>query len=280
MGDALRALVDAVGLDVGPGTEVLSDDESWTLDVDAAGEHVWVATRSRPLWLRRGEDIACVDAGAAALVGPHPGITVSTGSHRSGPPRVADTYEYDHEALFAHTGVLVGAASLGPFVDEVLALPPIATTGPPGAPSPDVVLALRHVAHLDGGRWHGAQRQALARLVVTTVLRDNPPPMLGDNGLARVLDRLFDPAGQPSVRALLDGIDMSERTLERRCAAATGCTPAQLGRWYRSLAIRNALARGDPPAEVAAHSGFSTTSSMRRALARVRPPTNRRAERW
>ncbi|EYT63583.1 hypothetical protein H489_0110835 [Curtobacterium flaccumfaciens UCD-AKU] len=231
MGDALRALIDAVGLQIGPGAEVRSDDEAWTLDVEPTGTHVWVATRSRSVWIRRGDDIAIVD---------------------------------------------VGTATLGPLADEVLALPPVATTGPPGAPSPDVGLALRHVGHLDGGRWHGAQQQALARLVVTTVLRDNPPPMLGDNGLARILDRLFDPAGQPSVRTLLADIDMSERTLERRCAAATGRSPAQLGRWYRSLAVRSALTRGDRPDDVATRFGFSTTSSMRRALDRVRPPTNRR----
>jgi AraC-like DNA-binding protein len=276
MADALRALIDAVGLQVGPGTEVRSDDETWTLDVEPTGTHAWVATRSRSVWIRRGDDIAIVDAGTAALVEGHATITISTGPERSGPPHVAETYAFPHEALFALTGVLVGAATLGPLADEVLALPPVATTGPPGAPSPDVGLALRHVGHLDGGRWHGAQQQALARLVVTTVLRDNPPPMLGDNGLARVLDRLFDPLGQPSVGALLAGIDMSERTLERRCVAATGCSPAQLGRWYRSLSIRNALARGDRPREVAARFGFSTTSSMWRALTRVRPPMNRR----
>lgn len=181
MGDALRALIDAVGLQVGPGTEVRSDDEAWTLDVEPTGTHVWVATRSRSVWIRRGDDIAIVD---------------------------------------------VGTATLGPLADEVLALPPVATTGPPGAPSPDVGLALRHVGHLDGGRWHGAQQQALARLVVTTVLRDNPPPMLG--------------------------------------------------RWYRSLAVRSALTRGDRPSDVATRFGFSTTSSMWRALERVRPPRNRR----
>jgi AraC-like DNA-binding protein len=276
MGDALRALIDAVGLQVGPGSEVLSDDETWTLDLEPTGTHVWVATRSRSVWIRRGDDIAIVDAGTAALVEGHATITLSTGPGRSGPPRVADTYTYDHEALFALTGVLIGTATLGPLADEGLALPPVVNTGPPGAPSPDVGLALRHVGHLDGGRWHGAQQQALARLVVTTVLRDNPPPMLGDNGLARVLDRLFDPAGQPSVRELLVAIDMSERTLERRCVAATGCSPAKLGRWYRSLAVRSALSRGDRPSDVATRFGFSTTSSMRRALERVRPPTNRR----
>ncbi|PZF33720.1 helix-turn-helix domain-containing protein [Curtobacterium sp. MCPF17_051] len=276
MGDALRALIDAVGLQVGPGTEVRSDDEAWTLDVEPTGTRVWVATRSRSVWIRRGHDIAIVDAGTAALVEGHATITISTGPERSGPPDAAATYAFPHEALFALTGVLVGAATLGPLADEVLALPAIATTGPPGAPSPDVGLALRHVGHLDGGRWHGAQQQPLARLVVTPVLRDNPPPMLGDNGLARVLDRLFDPAGQPSVREILVGIDMSERTLERRCVAATGCSPAQLGRWYRSLAVRSALSRGDRPSDVATRFGFSTTSSMRRALERVRPPTNRR----
>ncbi|WP_182064850.1 AraC family transcriptional regulator [Curtobacterium sp. ME12] len=276
MGDALRALIDAVGLQVGAGAEVRSDDEAWTLDVEPTGTHAWVATRSRSVWVRRGDKIALVDAGTAALVEGHATITISSGPERSGPPRAAETYALPHEALFALTGVLVGAATLGPLADEVLALPAIATTGPPGAPSPDVGLALRHVGHLDGGRWHGAQQQALARLVVTTVLRDNPPPMLGDNGLARVLDRLFDPAGRPSVRELLVGIDVSARTLERRCVAATGCSPAQLGRWYRSLAVRSALSRGDRPSDVATRFGFSTTSSMRRALERVRPPANRR----
>ncbi|WP_434770383.1 helix-turn-helix domain-containing protein [Curtobacterium flaccumfaciens] len=276
MGDALRALINAVGLQVGPGTEVRSDDEAWTLHVEPTGTHAWVATRSRSVWIRRGDDIAIVDAGTAALVEGHTTITISTAPERSGPPQAAETYAFPHEALFALTGVLVGTATLGPLADEVLALPPLASTGPPGAPSPDVGLALRHVGHLDGGKWHGAQQQALARLVVMTVLRDNPPPMLGDNSLARVLDRLFDPAGQPSVRELLVGIDMSERTLERRCVAATGCSPAQLGRWYRSLAVRSALSRGGRPSDVATRFGFSTTSSMRRALERVRPPTNRR----
>ncbi|WP_433932105.1 helix-turn-helix domain-containing protein [Curtobacterium flaccumfaciens] len=235
-----------------------------------------MATRSRSVWVRHGDDIAIVDAGTAALVEGHATITISTAPERSGPPRVAETYAFPHEALFALTGVLVGAATLGPLADEVLALPPLASTGPPGAPSPDVGLALRHVGHLDGGRWHGAQQQALARLVVTTVLRDNPPPMLGDNGLARILDRLFDPAGPSSPQALLVGVRMSERTLERRCVAATGCSPAQLGRWYRSLAVRSALTRGDRPSDVATRFGCSTTSSTRRALERVRPPTNRR----
>jgi hypothetical protein len=179
MGDALRALIDAVGLQVGPGAEVRSDDETWTLDVEPTGTHAWVATRSRSVWIRRGDDIAIVDAGTAALVEGQATITISTGPERSGPPDVAETYAFPHEALFALTGVIVG-------------------------------------------------------------------------------------------------IDMSERTLERRCVAATGCSPAQLGRWYRSLSIRNALARGDRPREVAARFGFSTTSSMWRALTRVRPPMNRR----
>jgi len=135
--------------------------------------------------------------------------------------------------LFADTGVVVGSATLGPFAAEVLALPPIATTQPAGFPSADVVLALRHVGHLDGGRWHGVQQDALARLVVTTVLHDNPPPFLRDNSLARVLDRLFDATGGHSTADLLDGVRMSARTLERRCTETTGCTPAQLGRWFR-----------------------------------------------
>ncbi|TDW73405.1 AraC-like DNA-binding protein [Curtobacterium sp. PhB25] len=272
MGDALRALIDAVGLEVGPGEEIRSDDDRWTLDLDPDGTHAWVATRHRPVWLHRDDTLVFVEAGGAALVEQHPTTSIGSDPERHGPPRTAPSYDFPHEALFADTGVVVGSATLGPLAAEVLALPSIATTQPAGFPSADVVLALRHVGHLDGGRWHGVQQDALARLVVTTVLHDNPPPLLRDNSLARVLDRLFEPAGGHSTADLLDGVRMSPRTLERRCFETTGCTPAQLGRWFRSLGVRSALTRGDPPAEVAARFGFSTTASMRRALQRVHAP--------
>lgn len=272
MGDALRALIDAVGLEVGSGHEIRSDDDLWTLDLDPGGTHAWVATRHRPIWVRHDDTLVFVEAGGAALVERYPTMSIGPHPERYDPPRTAPSYDFPFEALFADTGVVVGSATLGPLAAEALALPPVATTQPAGFPSADVVLALRHVGHLDGGRWHGAQQDALARLVVTTVLHDNPPPVLRDNSLARVLDRLFDPAGEHSTADLLDGVRMSPRTLERRCAETTGCTPAQLGRWFRSLAVRSALARGDRPAEVAERFGFSTTASMRRALQRIRAP--------
>lgn len=272
MSDALRALIGAVGLVVGSGAEIRSDDDRWTMDLHTTGTHVWVATLHTAIWSHRGDGATALEAGGAALVERHRMLSIGTDADRSGPPQVAPQYEFPHEALFSSTGVHTGTATLGPLADEALALPSLATTQPPGAPAPDVVLALRHIGHLDGGRWHGAQQDALARLVVTTVLRDNPPPMLGDNSVARVLDRLFDGAVRHTTVELLDGVRMSERTFERRCAATTGRTPAQLGRWFRSLAVRTALADGAAPAQVAQRFGFSTTASMRRALRRVVPP--------
>ena len=81
MGDALRALIDAVGLEVGPGEEIRSDDDRWTLDLDPDGTHAWVATRHRPVWLHRDDTLVFIEAGGAALVEQHP--TTSIGSDQS-----------------------------------------------------------------------------------------------------------------------------------------------------------------------------------------------------
>lgn len=272
MGDALRALVDAVGVEVRSGTAIHADDDQWTLALEPAGTHSWVATRYRPVWVHRGDTDELVAAGGAALLERHTTMTVGTARQQHGPPQTVPSSTFPYEALSAYTGIVVGSATFGPLAAEVLALPPVATTLPAGHPSPDVVLALQHLGELDSGRWHGVQQDALAQLVVTTVLHDNAPPLLQDNSLARVLDRVFDTEHRYTTAELLEGVRMSERTLERRCAEATGCTPAQLRRWFRSLEVRTALARGDRPAEVATRFGFATTSSMWRALRRVRAP--------
>ena len=76
--------------------------------------------------------------------------------------------------------------------------------------------AMRQVPALPQ-RWGRVQTDALAGIVVTTLLRHNPPPVLAaDNSLGAVLDVLFDP-DRPTVRMddLLAVTRMSERTMRR-----------------------------------------------------------------
>ncbi|WP_139219719.1 helix-turn-helix domain-containing protein [Curtobacterium sp. YR515] len=267
MEDALRALVDAVGLDVRYGDEVLADDERWTLDLGSTTDHVWVASTARTeVWLRRGDDVWVVSPGTAAIVAPGVQVTVGTGPDRSPAPTADD-------AWCSPTGVHLGTASFGPFVDEALGLGALVHTEPPEAPHEDVVLALAHIASLVGGRWRASRRDALARVVVMTVLGDNPPSFLADASLTPCIDRLLDGGDPVPIDELRRGTGMSASTVRRRFRATTGCSPEELRRWFRSLALRAALAADDAdPAAVAAHAGFSTTSSMRRSLRRVRAP--------
>jgi AraC-like DNA-binding protein len=266
MADALRALVDAVGLDVRYGTEVLADDAVWTLDLEDTGDHVWVASARSEVWLRRDDDVWVVAPGTAALAAPGAGMTIGTGPDRSPPPTADDPW-------CIPTGVHLGTASFGPLVHEALGLPALLHTEPPEAPHEDVVLALAHLASLVGGRWRASRRDALARVVVTSVLGDNPPAFLTDASLTRCIDRLLEAPGPVSIDELRRGTGMSASTVRRRFRATTGCSPDELRRWFRSLAVRAELAADDAdPAALATRAGFSTTSSMRRSLRRVRAP--------
>jgi AraC-like DNA-binding protein len=206
--------------------------------------------------------------GCAALLRGGDDITVGTSITRNDPPENLDP---DWPGV---TGVLLGTARFGPLADEALALPDHLETRPPGAAVPSVVEAIRQVPALPQ-RWGRGQADALAQLVVVTLLRHNPPPVLAaDNSLGGVLDVLFDPA-RPTVRMddLLAVTRMSERTMRRRFLAAAGCSSTPLGRWYRSLRIRAALGDGTDEVAVATQNGYASVAAMRRALANVSPPT-------
>lgn len=265
MTDALQALVDIAQVSCRFGHEVLSAQPDWTLplgQVDAS----WVATRYATVVLQRGDRSWLLYPGCAALLRGGIPMSVGTSSTTHPPPEDPDP---DFPRV---TGVAVGSASFGPLADEALALPEFLETQPHGVSEPTIVEAVQQFSGLPQ-RWGHGQADALAQVVVTTVLRHGPPPVLAaDNSLGAVLDVLFDPTRTPRIDDLLGATRMSERTLRRRCAEATGLTPTALGRWYRSLRIRGDLQRGTEPAAVAARNGYASVAAMRRALANTRPP--------
>lgn len=267
MPDALQALIDVARLECRFGREVCSSHPDWTLPLDPTVS-TWVVTLEHPVVLQRAGRAWLLYPGCAALLRGGDDTTVGTSIARNDPP-----VDLDPDWPGA-TGVLVGTATFGPLADEALALPTHLETQPPGAAVPSVVEAMRQVPALPQ-RWGRGQADALAQLVVVTLLRHNPPPVLAaDNSLGAVLDVLFDPGGRTArIEDLLAATRISERTLHRRFGAATGCTPAGLGRWYRSLRIRDALLVGDQLPVVAERHGFASVFSMQRALHRVRAPT-------
>lgn len=270
MPDALQALIDAAGLECAFGSELLSSSPDWTLHLDP-GVTAWVVTLHRPVVLQRAGRYRVLHPGGAALLRHGAPMAVGTSTDLHGPP-------VDTDPLWPHvTGVTVGSVALGPLADEALALPDVLETRPPGAPEPSVVAAAREVSSLPE-RWRRAQADSLARLVVTTVLRHGPPPVLAaDNSLGAVLDVLFDATRAVRIDELLAVTRMSERTLHRRFIDATGCSPAQLGRWYRSLAVRAALMAGETPEAVSERHGYASVSAMQRSLGRVRAPDGHHA---
>ncbi|WIB78545.1 AraC family transcriptional regulator [Curtobacterium sp. MCPF17_002] len=266
MGDALRALVDAAGLEARYGHEVHSDEQEWTLDLEAGEAHVWVASSTHvEAWVTCGDRLELVRPGTAALFTHRGTATIGTGPERRPPPTTGDD-------LFSSTGVHIGSAAFGTLAHETLGRSDFLRTQPPDAPSDGMIRALGLLGLLTNGRWHAAERDALARVVVLGVLRDNPPAFLADNGLARCIDRLSEAGDGPSTDELLDLTTGSAASLRRRFRAATGCSPDQLRRWFRSLPVRRALEAGTDRRLVAARFGFSTVRSMDRALGRVRAP--------
>ncbi len=267
MPDALQALIDVARLTCRFGREVYASHPDWTLPLDPTVS-TWVVTLERPVVLQRAGCSWLLYPGCAALLRGGHDATIGTSITRNDPPVDLDP---DWPGV---TGVLVGTATFGPLADEALALPDHLETQPPGAAVPSVVEAMRQVPALPQ-RWGQEQADALARLVVVTLLRHNPPPVLAaDNSLGAVLDVLFDPSGRTvRVDDLLAVTRMSERTMRRRFLAATGASSVPLGRWYRSLRIRAALRDGADPAAVATENGYGSVAAMRRALANVRPPS-------
>lgn len=267
MPDALQALIDVARLTCRFGREVYASHLDWTLPLDPTVS-TWVVTLERPVVLQRAGCSWLLYPGCAALLRGGHDATIGTSITRNDPPVDLDP------GWPGVTGVLVGTATFGPLADEALALPDHLETQPPGAAVPSVVEAMRQVPALPQ-RWGQEQADALARLVVVTLLRHNPPPVLAaDNSLGAVLDVLFDPSGRTvRVDDLLAVTRMSERTLHRRFAAATGCAPAGLGRWYRSLRVRDGLLVGEQPPHLAERHGFASVFAMQRSLDRVRPPS-------
>jgi AraC-like DNA-binding protein len=266
MGDALRALIEAAGLTVHYGHEVQSDDEQWTLDLDASVGSVWVACSSgADVWIRQGDDVDLVRQGTAALFGPQEALTIGTDLDRAPPPT-------SDGGLFGPTGVHTGTATFGPFGAEAFPLPRLARTHPLDAPHDDVLRTLGHIETMSGAPWCDALRDTLAAALVTAILRDNPPALLADRSIARCIDRLVDADVPVPMDELRRGTRVSASTIRRRFRTTTGCSPEQLRRWFRSFPVRAALADGTDPAVVARRFGYSTVSSMRRALGRVRAP--------
>jgi len=266
MGDAFGALIDAAGLDVRYGHEVLAADDRWTLDLDPAHDGVWIASSFRTdVWVRQGPDASVFRQGTAALYTTGVPLTVGTDLDRALPP-ASDGGWSDP------TGVHIGTASFGPLAAEAFPLARVVRTQPPEAPHADVVRLLTLLESMSGAPWCEAARHTLATSVVLTILHGNPPSFLADTSIARCIDRLVD-ADRPVPSDVLGrGTRMSASTIRRRFRATTGCSPDGLRRWFRSLPVRAALAEGTEPDEVAQRFGFSTVGSMRRALARVRAP--------
>jgi len=266
--DALASLIDIVGLDVRHQHEVRSSRSDWTVQVGPTSSHVWIASRYlAELWVDRSGDLDVVRPGGAVLVAPTGRLVIGTGPGPGAPPVVDPG-----EDLFSSTGVHLGSAVFGALAREALPLGPFTRTVPHGCPSEDVVRALSHLGALTGVRWASQQRDALARVVVCSVLRQEPPAFLRNGSLADVIGALLAADARTPTTAVLRGARVSERTVRRRFAETIGCSPDEFRRWHRSLLVRAALGAGTPARAVAAEYGFADVASMRRALGRVVAP--------
>ncbi|MGU3411643.1 helix-turn-helix domain-containing protein [Microbacterium sp. M1A1_1b] len=274
MGDALRAAVDAVGLQVTHVAELEADPGSaWTHRFPASRHHVWVATRSSPVWVGRGDAAEPLRPGTAALLAP--GAPRWVGTHPDQPPPRVTPPDFDLGVPTGFTDVHHGAAAFGPLMREVLALPDLVSTAWRPDADTDVLSALQHIDDQIGRRWPGPHRDALARVVVVTIVDAWRPPVLRDNSLTRPIDAIAGtlrlPGAGPgvSVPQLAAHSRVSERTLRRRFLDATGLAPDAFARWFRTLQVRRDLLDGRDPEAVARDHGYSSRAAMDRVLARV-----------
>lgn len=265
--DALACLLDTVGLDVRDGRAIVSATPDWTLDLGTSDGYVWVASRETTVWVWSGPDHEVVRAGSALLVRAAAPITIGTNPDRHEPPDGSPTDPFDA------TGVHLGTARFGPLAAEALHLPDNLRTRPRDALSDDVLRTLGHLDSLTAAPRASAHRDALARTIVLTVLRDEQPPFLADGSIARCADALFTAEWSRTTGDVVSAtMRCSRRTAERRFRESTGRTPDELRRWYRSLQVRQALLDGADEHEVARRFAFASVGSLRRALARARPP--------
>lgn len=277
MGDALRAMVDAIGLDVAHCAELEADRGSaWTLHFPTTQHHVWVATRWTPVRVGRGDAAAALRPGTAALLAPGAPRWVGTAPLGDAPPPSVTAPDLGIGVSPGITGIHHGTAAFGPLMPEAFALPDLVTTAGHPAADIDVSETLQHIDDQVGHRWPGPQRDALARMLVVTVLDAWRPPVLRDNSLTRPIDAIAEalPA-EPTIPDLAAVARMSQSTLLRRFRATTGLTPDAFARWFRTLAVRTALHTGTD-ATVAAHRfGYASVAAMHRSIRRVESSTAR-----
>lgn len=260
------------------GAELEADlGSAWTHHFPSGRHHVWVATQIDPLWVGRGRVADLITPGKGAILAP--GAPRWIGTHTDGdpPPRV-DTGPIGGIAVTT-LGTHHGAVTFGPLMPEALGLPDFFTTAehqdPYWSVDDDVALALQHLGSLVGQRWPGPPQDALARVIVTSMLAAWRPTALADNSLTRCLAAIAEPGPPPAVPELAALARTSQSTLLRRFRTATGLTPDEFSRWFRTLPVRSALLRGEDPDLVAARHGFRSVRSMQRVVGRVESTTER-----
>lgn len=280
MADALRALIGAVGLDVTHTAELEADPGSartLRFPTDRV-HHVWVATRSQPVWVGRGEERERLERGTAALLAPGAAAWIGTDQHAHPPPNVTGTCpDWGLGVAMVLTGVHHGTAAFGPLMPEALALPDCCTTVWRPDAGDDLRRTLEHLNEQVHRRWPGPYQDALARMLVLTVLSAWRPPVLQDNSLTRAIDAIADleATTPPTVPELAALTRVSPSTLLRRFRATTGLTPDEFARWFRTLPVRAALSAGTPPDRVAADHGYPSVAAMHRVIRRVERTTPR-----
>ncbi|MFJ3381371.1 helix-turn-helix domain-containing protein [Curtobacterium sp. NPDC090217] len=270
MADALRALVDAVGLDVAYCAELEADpDSAWTHHFPTARSgHLWIATQSGSIWVGRGDETELLQRGSAALIAPGAPAWVGTSSAHDPPPRVSDTDAF-FGLPFHKSGVHHGSAKFGPLASEALPIPDFVSTIEHPVADVDVALTLQHMSEQAEHRWPGPQQDALARMLVVTLVAAWRPPVLRDNSLTRCINAMAEPGRLPTVPELAALANVSPSTLLRRFRAQTGLTPDEFSRWLRTLEVRTALRLGAEPTDAARRFGFRSAKALRRTLARV-----------
>jgi len=149
-----------------------------------------------------------------------------------------------------------------------------------GVPASEIVngrLPLQHLWGADARRLAerlcDAQRPGDAAVMMLSALRARQQrTSLVDPSAPAVLAALRrDDDTHARVRALADSLDLSERTLRRRCESAFGYGPKTLGRIIRFQRFLRLLRRSPDPrlAELAAMSGYADQAHLTREVRRL-----------
>ncbi|OIH97234.1 helix-turn-helix domain-containing protein [Curtobacterium sp. MCBA15_001] len=175
-----------------------------------------------------------------------------------------------------------GTVHVGPLFDEVVRLPDLFTTTTHHDAhhdvDTDVLLALEHLGSVAAVRWPCPARDALAQLVVVSLLMTWQVPVLDDRSLTRCFDAIADAERSIPTTALPALARMSRSTLTRRFRATTGLTPDEFRRWVRTLEIRTQLHLGHDPGAVARRHGSASVRALVRVVERVERTTERRPQ--